>query len=788
MSSSNPNNGSTNTAGHKRKSSELVDHTPRKIPRRNQVKPVKVEREEFWDKYTHQAMTKEEIKRKFIRAARRSGQLDSYNLLYKYVRIKATEIRLLEIEPAKKLESDLFVSIRQFSDSEVGTYPLQEYEALSYHWGPGPADKAVYISRRESLPKIDIGDLTRLRSFVPDWDKGQRFYVRPNLDKALRRLRHPTETIVLWVDAICINQNDVKGEKPEQIAKMKHIYNKAVNVCIWLGDGKVEGKDRSKDFHAAMKFSQEILKLKELEKLAQDTQATKSWSNLLDLMRCSWFSRRWVIQELALAREATVHCGDLHVPWQEFADAIGLFALNFDRIRALFRRSQDDKIFRNYRNFNELEPLGAKVLVDAVTNTFRKNVDDSILEPVSDLETLVSSLSFFESSDPRDTIYALLNIAKESIMPESQGTNAVGPPKPNYESNILEVYTDFLEYVVCSSGSLDIICRHWAIPERDKPGGWKNATPVITLPSWIQTISKSPWGFQEQGFNGRINGDSIVGKAGRRRYNASRWKKPDVRFGQRQVLESKGKQLTRVNSAPPVFGARGDFTRAPESFGGPPGRTSPFHRLYVKGIEIGSVTWTSGPVSRGVITKECLEKGGWKNNGMDLTRVPDKLWRTLVADRNAEGENPPPWYHRAALHCMAFVDNNGHIGTSALLDHGNSADGRLPYIVAEYLKRAQAITWNRKFIEGNLHIRNLKEHNVEPLFGLGPPETQHSDRICILFGCSVPCILRPCTFRNGTKYFEFIGEAYIHGRMDGEAIAMLSDEKVKTMTMEFVII
>jgi hypothetical protein len=241
-------------------------------------------------------------------------------------------------------------------------------------------------------------------------------------------------------------------------------------------------------------------------------------------------------------------------------------------------------------------------------------------------------------------------------------------------------------------------------------------------------------------------------------------------------------QVTRVNSAPPNFVAHRDFICTPDIFCGPIERTSPSHRLYVKGMEIGAITWTFGPISRGVITKECLEKGGWKNNGRDLTKVPDKLWRTIVADRNAEGENPPPWYHRAALHCMALADNNGHIGTLELLDHGNSADGRLPHILAEYLKRVQAVTWNRKFIEGNPQAANL-----EPLFGLGPPETENNDRICIIFGCSVPCILRPCTCNNGTKYFQFVGEAYIYGRMDGEAIAMLSDEEVKAKTTEFVV-
>ncbi|KAJ4362260.1 hypothetical protein N0V83_010353 [Neocucurbitaria cava] len=786
--------------GHKRKATETAAPLPRKVLKRNQRGRVERETVQFWDKHSPQIMTPEEVKRKFFHAAKRASQLKQFKLLYEYERIHSHEVRLLFINPAKRRDMDLFVSIQKFEDSDVGADPKQEYEdsdvgadpkqeyeALSYHWGPGPADKPVFLSSREVLPKVPISDLAQLRVLVPDYDKGQRFYVRPNLDKALRYLRHTTEIVILWVDAICINQSDEEIEKPAQIAKMKSIYNKASNVCIWLGDGKTDGKnDRTIDFQAAMDFSQRIIQLKELDKILDDIKSTRSWSNLLDLMRCSWFSRRWVIQELALAREATVHCGDKHVPWQEFADAIGLFALNFDRIRVLFRQSQEDTIFQNYKNFDELEPLGAKVLVDAITNTFRKNADDSIFEPVSDLETLVSSLSFFESSDPRDTIFALLNIASESVLPEPSIPGVVKPPQPNYQRDILEVYSDFLEWVVYSSQSLDILCRHWAIPEREKPGGRKNPTPLITLPSWIQTILKSPWGYQEQSFNGRINGDSIVGKAGRRRYNASRWRKPEVRFGARRTPFS-SPQIIEGSTA--LVATRQNF---PE-----PAGTSTSHRLFVKGIEIGAVNWTYGPVSRGVVTKECLEKGGWKSQDR-MTKVPDKLWRTLVADRTADGENPPPWYHRAALHCMALADNNDHIGTHELLDRGNSADGRLPQIVTEYLKRVQAVTWNRKFIEATPQINQQAPEpnglgsqpiNMEPYFGLGPPDTVYGDRICILFGCSVPCILRPCLDKvKGSSYYTFVGEAYIYGRMDGEALAMLSVDELKYKTTEFLIL
>ncbi|KAI1109288.1 heterokaryon incompatibility protein-domain-containing protein [Nemania sp. NC0429] len=725
-----------------------------------------------WDRPGAHRNTGAKVTGRFVSALRKWRLLEENNLLFKYEAIGPTELRLLTLQPAPQHEDDIHVSLDVYPDDETGSEEFQQaYEALSYHWGPGPAVQPVYVDNQKPGGKVEFADLPSLHSHVPDLDKGPRFYVRSNLDKALRYLRYKDRKVVLWVDAICINQQDEKVEKPAQIAKMKRIYNRANNVCIWLGDGKgaIEG-DRSGDFYAAMEFSQNILDLAKFKTLLHESH-TKSWSDLLDLIRCSWFSRRWVIQELALAREATVHLGAKYVPWQDFADAIG--------------QSHDMNVYRNYENFHELEPLGAKVLVDAVTNVFRKNADGTVFEPVSSLETLVSNLAFFESSDPRDSIFALLNIARESALPTQD--NRVGPPKPDYEKNLLEVYTDLLEWVVCSTASLDIMCRQWATPERTAPAGRKNATSLVTLPSWIQTIDTSTWGARDQRFNGRLNGDSLVGKAERRRYI------PQVKFGERRMIE--GGSISRVNSPSGTINPQASLTASPTMATFPNGnRASPSttashinlsHRLYVKGVMIGSIGWTSDPIVRGVIPRACLIKGGWKFDGAPKVIVPDKLWRTMVADRDAEGNNTPPWYHRAALHSMTLVDNNGNLPTQELLMSDDIKGGNRPQIVTEFLKRVQGVVWNRRFLEG---IWGTSNGSSEPLFGIGPPRAELGDMICILFGCSVPCILRSCGAENNQGCYELIGEAYIYGRMDGEGVLMLSARELQDKTEQFVIV
>lgn len=84
----------------------------------------------------------------------------------------------------------------------------KEYEALSWCWGT--AQPTSYINIR----------------------KNGRIYskkVQPDLVAALKALRHPQEDRYLWIDAICINQEDI-GERNHQVEMMSIIYGQAKSV------------------------------------------------------------------------------------------------------------------------------------------------------------------------------------------------------------------------------------------------------------------------------------------------------------------------------------------------------------------------------------------------------------------------------------------------------------------------------------------------------------------------------------------------------------------------------
>jgi hypothetical protein len=79
----------------------------------------------------------------------------------------------------------------------------------------------------------------------------------------------------------------------------------------------------------AFKFIQkEVLRLDKFDQLCDSEEATEKWGALLDLMQRQWFSRRWAVQEIALARDAMIYCGADKMPWKGMYSPVFRGSLN----------------------------------------------------------------------------------------------------------------------------------------------------------------------------------------------------------------------------------------------------------------------------------------------------------------------------------------------------------------------------------------------------------------------------------------------------------------------------
>ncbi|EMC91886.1 hypothetical protein BAUCODRAFT_39031 [Baudoinia panamericana UAMH 10762] len=700
---------------------------------------------------------------------------------YQYEALEADEIRLLQLQ-AGGAETELHGTLHTYrlsdndDDADVGselfvsreggvTVPnAPPYRALSYTWGSDLSHRyhVRVLQRNGSLSELGI---------------------KHNLYDALIRLRqelHADESCLVWADAISINQADIP-EKNQQIQKMAMIYNRAESVCVWLG----REEDNSS---RAIEFVRKLQRLEEFDFLTQDTGTPADWAALHNLMHRPWFSRRWIVQEIALARKAMLYCGPNAVSWPEFSTATALFVARHRDLRHLFQSSKD---FHNHPNFlGEVEASGAKSLVNITTNLFRKSEDGAVLERLLSLEALISTLPSFEAGSPHDTIYAVLwlshdaepgsresaamsmhpvvttptsspeidpepsqypdaysqytyrgiarspgplspeptqNDYNESQQPTAAGVqeNFLRPPhrassaqKPkrsasdlskvlaesslnklmhfqvqphpitvDYSADVYDVFSQFLVFAMSRSRSLDLICHPWA------PEPLSGSPP---LPSWIPQLSNAPFE-KRKGSNSyaRVRADSLVGTPG---------------------LGAKNYSASGKTKLYPPMGFIRDRT------------------LIVTGFVLDAIRVKRSTAVDGIIPPEWLELLGYER----ADPVPEQLWRTLVADRAPGGKQyPPPYFPLACNWMLEQRSRRGKINTTELLTFP-----KCPSIAAEYLYRVQSVVWDRSLAstEGR---RGSKK-----LLALVPDTAKVGDLICILYGCSVPVVLRRCKKRK----------------------------------------
>lgn len=225
------------------------------------------------------------------------------------------QIRLLRIQPRPEDEErsrkllECFVETRSLDDGNL------KFDALSYVWG----------------------DATQL---VPITVDRKLFLATPNLAQALYSFReNNTVPGFLWVDAVCINQQDV-AERNHQVTLMAQLYAQADEVRIWMGPeskhtaplfDKLEDCGGSQDRPDSSIGN--AVHLVDVESGCLD--------GLLDLLGRPWWSRVWVIQEAALARNPVIHCGSQTFEFRRLGEILQFFttwmATEFDRGSPIYR-------------------------------------------------------------------------------------------------------------------------------------------------------------------------------------------------------------------------------------------------------------------------------------------------------------------------------------------------------------------------------------------------------------------------------------------------------------------
>jgi hypothetical protein len=203
-------------------------------------------------------------------------KLDRYK--YQPLQPDNTEFRLLEVQSAEKSNALIKCSLRH---ARLGGESKPEYETISYVWGDAQSlDKLEIDGKVYQYPASSVAAIRCMR------------YLRkysPSSVAAIRRMHDSRIGVrVLWIDAICIDQENL-AERAQQVGCMGSIYQNSQRNLVYLG--RCEDEERTKSAFGDInklgdEINQETNHFRSLENTALSTRQ-KDRAYAKSGLRCS---------------------------------------------------------------------------------------------------------------------------------------------------------------------------------------------------------------------------------------------------------------------------------------------------------------------------------------------------------------------------------------------------------------------------------------------------------------------------------------------------------------------
>ncbi|KAI8939245.1 hypothetical protein NX059_005071 [Plenodomus lindquistii] len=661
-----------------------------------------------------------------------------------YQSLGRSSIRLLSINPgfpSEPLEC-AFVTVANLSDSP-------SYDALSYVWGTELNAQPIICNGVEVKVTRQLGAaLNHLRRFpgwgsVVPWPADHPLHSRRNVWKDFARNRHEHAkcdieeqgTILLWVDALCINQEDA-SERAEQVKMMGKIYARATNVKIWLGEEDKEPLDfgtpstleSTHDYHLGV-FGRVPIVLSFIAQALRNANGPKNrlaarqpmedsahrnraygflppdapeWDVLRQFFANGWFARVWVVQEVVLSNRATALIGDWEIDWAAIGQAAVWFQSKGYAIPAVLKYQ--------IRNSQDLLP----VFKAAATWKLCLRQDRRVL--------LLELLHEFRSrlaTNAVDKVYATFGMAAElTSMGSSRFDELV---EPDYSSkSVLDVYRDIARFIIVEHGDLTVLSH-------------AGTTFLTDWPSWV------PDWRHEKASNALSTSQTAD------IYNASE--------GQPLCLG-----YSRIANALPVQGIEVDYIVAYSDRLASYGFGYVTYQEEVDFVQMASALYARRPFSN-----------SYTMPGTDFERA-----RMIIQTLTANLTNT---YSRASEDPEFQADALAWLGA-----HAPNLRPSLPisqYLSAMMKQRPDPGRFHEAFVRACVDRRFFV--TKQGLMGIGPNTMKEGDILVILFGGRVPYLLRA-----SNDAYRFLGECYVPGMMNGEEVQKWRDDGSKRTFFELV--
>jgi len=599
----------------------------------------------------------------------------------------------------------------------VGLYPLAyleshpldkppPYIAISYCWDPTSARRSMFVDMKSLAISATVLEVI-------------------NQVGALRLATNSSE--LLWIDQICINQDD-PSEKLDQVYRMDAIYSRAKNVYIWLGP-------TANQSDVAVTQIQRMIG--EVAVLAVAAKASRSavpeeYTTAINanhghmyghFFKRPWFQRLWTVQEALLARKLVVVCGYLDVDFNTLSELANLIlASSTLSLIKLPCESSQDCISRALVGVDFLQKIRQ---VPTSTAGSLRGLD------MGNFEALVAHSRMRQVTMPPDRVHALMGVAPSQVRDYMSG---VLRAQPNL--GLWQLYTHFAMSMLKNDPNWHFLSQS---PSKDRPS---------ELPSWVPNLNS------HRPFASFLSGSTAGYSAGISTASLHLVKRTITS----SELVARGFRLDTVHNVVPQTAFREDTWNMEHNdvYG------SEVHQWNMECVQLCQRLYG-------------IEEGNFPSHHVDVLLTQPSVTTAQVSGlRGRSGIDTYKIFHTwcQARDEFLTVVKEGNI---TLPDEFRGKSDGVERFADSLIKQFRNELEHEKYIMLRKFTARMKTKcggrpyisaDTTRTTGLGCPGVRVGDGIYILYGTTVPYILRP----RADGSMEFIGDAYIYSAMGGDAM------------------
>ena len=598
--------------------------------------------------------------------------------------------------------------------------------------------------------------------------------ISPNLQAFLLEMRRAKYDRWTWIDQICIAQEKNDGDPKEfarQAPLMFELYTLAKSVIAWLGKfntGAIDVLSKlpmlTSRFEAEVKEGRSFQDLVvgdriEFNRLKLPERYDHFWLQVSNILNNAWFGRFWTLQEIIIPKAGKFMLGSTSIAFDKFLE-FELVARIYGIISWLY--------FRNYIADQKRPDTDSLKHIRFCQSGWEHFKEGGRQLPLS---MMLQAARERTAGKRRDMVYGMLALMAPHCRKEIKLPREDSPDKPS----VRDLYADLAELFIRENEHPEECILNHVSQIGD------SASELMSLPSWCPDLSAMPateplvnagllhgpakqlLDDKFQGFNAGFDLEDKHWRPEKKKWTKSAFKAPALSSSRKEIYKSDGSKQLQV---------------------------TPEKELRAHGVEIDRVkeviTYSDGAEGQVLLTqknlrplleweRKCL-KLAQQALGLGTQSISELYCRTLIANilSKEQPTNPRKMKHYTA------VDVNDQIPTYSTYAKAMKA-------LNDFLRLEKT---NKSISESGV-ATDIKESQIylgrmlacargrcffatqNGRLGLGPYNMKEGDRLCVFFHCPTPYTIRPA--RSGK--WTFVGEAYVHNLMHGQATRMIKKKE-----------